>query len=165
MIKLRTMAAAFLMNDGEFLIMKRSASRVLSPGLWAGVGGHLEPAELNDPRAACLREVLEETGIAEKDIANLSLRYITVRRREDEIRIQFIFFGDALVREVIQTREGELHWIHERDLLDRELSFATRAFLKHFLESDRKSDTVLVGTISAENGRPVIHWDPLQDWE
>ncbi|MHB0886900.1 MAG: NUDIX domain-containing protein [Bacillota bacterium] len=159
------MAAAFLMNDGEFLLMKRSAGRVLSPGLWAGVGGHFEPAELNHPQAACLREVLEETGIREEDISDLKLKYITLRRKADEIRVQHIFFGASSVRDVIQTDEGELRWISESDLLNRELSFATRSVLEHYLKVGHKIDPIMVGTIDAVDGSPVIHWDPLRDWE
>ncbi|QHQ60211.1 NUDIX domain-containing protein [Anaerocolumna sedimenticola] len=66
MIKLRNMATAYLMNRNEFLLMKRAAGRNLAPGLWAGVGGHLEPEELNSPKEACLREIYEETGITQE---------------------------------------------------------------------------------------------------
>jgi 8-oxo-dGTP diphosphatase len=66
---LRMLSTALLINSkDELLMMKRSLNRTLSPGLWAAVGGHLEPHELNHPRAACLREIAEETGIGHADI-------------------------------------------------------------------------------------------------
>ena len=55
---------------------------------------HFEKEELNDARACALRELYEETGIAEEEIENLSLRYITLRRKNDEIRQNYYFFAD-----------------------------------------------------------------------
>ena len=80
MIKLRNMATAYLMSGSEILLMKRAAERKLAPGLWAGVGGHLEPDELNNPMEACLREIYEETGITQEQLTDIKLKYIVVRR-------------------------------------------------------------------------------------
>jgi 8-oxo-dGTP diphosphatase len=48
----------FLTRGREVLLLHRR--RPPNQGLWNGVGGHIEPGEA--PLAACLREVLEETG-------------------------------------------------------------------------------------------------------
>jgi 8-oxo-dGTP diphosphatase len=48
----------FLTRADQVLLLHRS--RPPNQGLWNGVGGHIEPGET--PLAACLREVLEETG-------------------------------------------------------------------------------------------------------
>ncbi|MHB8945093.1 MAG: NUDIX domain-containing protein [Bacillota bacterium] len=147
MIRLRPSATAFLMNSGDVLLMKRSITREFAPGIWAGVGGHLEPDEINDPQVACRREILEETGLDEEHVTNLRLKSIILRRSQDEIRVQYVFFGDSSRRDVVDTDEGELHWISQNELLNRELSFTTRAALRNFLESGGQTDTILVGTV------------------
>ncbi|WP_253187160.1 NUDIX domain-containing protein [Paenibacillus sp. GP183] len=91
--------------------MKRSLSRTLSPGLWAAVGGHLEPGEIGNPLAACEREIFEETGISASEISGLHLQYVLIRLNETEIRQQFFFTGLMDKHPVIATDEGELHWI------------------------------------------------------
>jgi len=52
----------FVLAKGEVLLSRRAPDRDRFPGLWNGVGGHVEPGE--DLRAAALREVREETGLA-----------------------------------------------------------------------------------------------------
>lgn len=57
MIRTRLMTNAFLLNGEKMLVMKRSNNKKIAPGLWTGVGGHIEPQEINDPEASCLREI------------------------------------------------------------------------------------------------------------
>lgn len=165
MIKLRVMTAAFLRNNDEFLMMHRSNERKLAAGLWAGIGGHLEPDEINDPEKACIREIYEETGIENKDITNMRLKYIILRRSKAEIRIQYIYFGDTSARVVGETDEGELFWIKKDELMERQLSQTTTMTLKHYFSYGMDIEDVMVGTVSAEHNKPVMNWVPLQDWE
>ena len=46
MITLRNGVAAFLQNGGNYLLMKRADNRKTAPGVWSGVGGHIEPHEI-----------------------------------------------------------------------------------------------------------------------
>jgi 8-oxo-dGTP diphosphatase len=48
------MATAFLMNKDDFLLMQRLMQKKFAPGIWAGVGGHVEPEEVNNPYSACI---------------------------------------------------------------------------------------------------------------
>lgn len=153
------------MNNQDFLLMKRSLDRKFAPGIWAGVGGHREPHEINIPEVACLREIFEETGIAEKDIENLNLKYIILRRSKDEIRVQYVYFGVSKTREILQTDEGELFWINRSELFDRELSATTRSALNHYLDFGGSSEEIIVGTVRAENNKPIMNWCSVQDWE
>ena len=57
------------------------------------VRGYANVRELNDPRACVLRELQEETGMCEDHLENLSLRYITMRLKNGEIRQNYYFFG------------------------------------------------------------------------
>ncbi|HBK85283.1 MAG TPA: hypothetical protein DDZ53_04545, partial [Firmicutes bacterium] len=113
MITLRNGVTAFLHNNGEYLLMKRADNRKIAPGVWSGVGGHMEQSEINDPLTACYREIEEETGISRDKISSLKLLYIITRRSKDEIRQSYIYFGETAQEEVIQTDEGNLFWIAE----------------------------------------------------
>ncbi|NOU93485.1 NUDIX domain-containing protein [Paenibacillus sp. LMG 31456] len=76
MIKVRTMTGAFLFNGDAVLMLKRSENKKIAPGLWACIGGHVEPNEMSHPETSCLREISEETGITEEQVDDLRLRYI-----------------------------------------------------------------------------------------
>jgi len=75
----KLMAGAFLKYNDKVLIMRRGTHKKLNPGLWAPVGGHLEPEEINAPAEACLREIEEETKIRLDNIMDFRLKYIIVR--------------------------------------------------------------------------------------
>jgi 8-oxo-dGTP diphosphatase len=165
LIKLRTIATAYLMNNEEFLLMKRSKDRKFKPGIWAGVGGHLEPHEINNPEEACLREIFEETGIDGKNLEGFKLKYIILRRSKEEIRIQYVYFAYSKTRNINQTDEGELFWINKKELFDRDLSATTKETLKHYINFEDSIEDILVGTVSAEDNRPLMNWVPVQDWE
>jgi len=161
------MAAAFLWNGSDVLLMHRSASRLLYPNLWGGVGGHIEPHEASTPDSACLREIAEETGITSADLTGFRLRYIILRLRGTEIRQQYIYFGVSSTRRVRTTTEGELHWVREAELFDRQLIPTTRLLLEHYVRNrSTEPDTIWVGVLTgAGYGLPAVSWSRLQDWE
>lgn len=165
---LRLISVALLVHGNELLMMKRSLSRTLSPGMWAGIGGHLEPEEIADPRSACLREIEEETGLQPSDITGLTLRYILLRLNGNDLRQQFFYVGRALRKDVGETEEGELHWIHRDQILQLELPFVFRSLLTHWLEHGEE-DGLWSGTATLEeqDGRaapaPAVIWTPIAD--
>lgn len=165
-MRFRLMAAAILFHGDDMLMMKRPLTRTLSPGMWATVGGHVEPNELANPRAACLREIEEETGLNESCLEHFRLQYLLIRRYQDEIRQQFIYVGRATKREVIECDEGELHWIPRTEVLNRNMSYIFRATMEHYF-SHGPSDHLWVATseLSGKDGdRPNIRWSPLEDY-
>lgn len=137
----------------------------LFPGRWAPIGGHLEADEINDPKVACVREIFEETGLADSHVIDLSLRYIVHRRRDNEIRTQYVYFGSSSQEDVGDTEEGELCWVPLDRVLDLDVSATTRFTLGHYMRLGSKTDCVYVGTVDAHNGKPVISWAALRDWE
>lgn len=176
---LRNVTTAFLMNRDDFLMMKRSEHKKIAPGYWYGVGGHLEPAELNDPRGACLREIEEETGLDAAQVLDLRLRYIVMRRSGTELVINYFYFGRTATRELKASDEGTLHWIPRGEALDRKLFPAIGLTLGHFLEegdmaegsradgvpgADESADQVQVGLVALADGQPVILWNSVMDW-
>ena len=165
MIKLRNGATAFLHSNGDYFLIKRAAHKALAPGVWSGVGGHLEPHEINDPLAACYREAEEETGIARSEITDLELRYIVTRRSGDEIRQNYIYFGETTQRDVAQTQEGTLHWVPETELLRREFTKSFTAMLEHFTQREPYDKAVYVGVCGNDDGSLRMHWSRCEDYE
>ncbi|MBU7318922.1 NUDIX domain-containing protein [Paenibacillus oleatilyticus] len=163
MIRARLMATAILFHGNDMLMMKRSPNRTLSPGLWASVGGHMEPHEIGDPAAAVLREIYEETGLLAEHIANLRLQYILIRLNQQEVRQQFIYTAETLKRDVGSTDEGELHWIPRHQVLHREIPFIFRKLLEHYF-TEGPNPHVWVGTAGYdEDGNSTVHWTQLID--
>jgi 8-oxo-dGTP diphosphatase len=165
MITLRMISTALLMNSqNELLMMKRSPHRTLSPGLWAAVGGHLEPNELNNPRLACEREILEETGIEASDITDLRLQYVLIRLNKNEVRQQFFYTGRTDKNPSVITDEGELHWVARNRVLDRPLPFIFRCLLEHYFQhGDTAHPWIGSAGLDAASGQPTIHWNLLLD--
>ncbi|MCS7458711.1 NUDIX hydrolase [Paenibacillus doosanensis] len=163
MIRARMMATAMLFNDGDLLMMKRSPTRTLNPGMWAVVGGHMEPEEINDPLDACLREIYEETGLQPSELTEMKLQYILIRQNRQEIRQQFIYTAQSARRDVLQTDEGILYWIPREQVLQREIPFIFHTLLEHYF-SHGPAPHIWIGTagISA-SASPTVHWTPLVD--
>lgn len=150
------MTGAFLLNNDEVLMLKRSKNKKIAPGLWSCVGGHVEPHEHCSPEHSCLREIEEETGISRIDIENLTLRYILLRRIEDELRQHYIFFGETKTRTISSCNEGELHWVKLPELGDLQMSLSLKLMYEHYLHHS-KTDNVWTGTFS--DGKMI--WVPL----
>ena len=162
---LRNGVAAFLCNNGKYLLLKRAENRKLAPGLWCGVGGHMEPCEINAPLLACYREIEEETGIAQSDITCLDLLYIIVRRCGDEIRQNYIYFGETSKTELVQTEEGTLTWVPEDELLNRECTKTFAAMLTHYVQRSKHDRAVYVGVADDGAGELLMHWSRCEDFE
>ena len=166
MIKLRSGTAAFLKNGGDVLLLKRSQGKKIAPGMWSGVGGHMERHELDNPLATCYREVEEESGIVRDDIHGLALLYVIVRKVKDyEIRQSYIYFGETTRRDVVQTDEGELHWVPESELLNREYTQSFTAMLRHYSARDPQDTAVYVGVAGNDNGKLAMTWTRCEDFE
>jgi 8-oxo-dGTP diphosphatase len=98
----------FLLNGEDILLIRRSPDAHLFPGMFNGVGGHIEQGE--NVLSAAQREVHEETGL---DVPNLMLRCL-LHVDEGANRpgvLVFVFVGHVQQREVIESSEGTLHWV------------------------------------------------------
>ncbi|NHN30081.1 NUDIX domain-containing protein [Paenibacillus agricola] len=165
MIRARIMATAMLFHNNELLMMKRSPTRTLSPGMWAAVGGHVEPAEISSPRNACLREIYEETGLLEEDIIDLKLQYILLRLNQQEVRQQFIYTAQTTRKDVLQTEEGDLYWIPRDQVLQRDIPFIYHSLLEHYFLHG-SAEHIWVGTAGYnQQAEPEVHWTALVDPE
>ena len=123
----------------------------------------MEPHEINDPLTACYREIEEETGITEID--SLRLLYIVTRRSRDEIRQNYIFFGETTQTNIAQTDEGTLHWVPKEELLCREYTKSFAAMLKHYVKRKTHDRAIYVGVAGNDNGNLRMHWSRCEDFE
>ena len=133
-------------------------SKVVGDSYVASAGGHFESEELNDARACALRELYEETGIKEREIDQLSLRYITLRRKDNEIRQNYYFFAELKERrEGLKSNEGRLEWFRMDELLDNmpQMPFTAYYVVKHYLERGKDTNALYAG-IAAESGVAFI---------
>ncbi|WP_146762237.1 NUDIX domain-containing protein [Paenibacillus contaminans] len=162
-MKLRQMATAFIMNDGRFIMMKKTNSKLFDFEFWTALGGHLEPNEINNARKACLREIFEESGLQENELKELDMRYVLLRQKEDEIRMQFVFFGSTDKTELVPSDEGELHWVEEARLIELNISTIIRKMLEHY-SANRDDKRVFVGTMTkTDEDKPSVQWSLMTD--
>lgn len=152
--KLRNMTSLYLRQGNKLLLLYRIGSKVITDSYTASAGGHFEKDELNDARNCVLRELYEETGLEDREIDNLSLRYVTLRLKNGEIRQNYYFFADLIDSEkVITSNEGNLKWFQMEELLEAmpEMPFTAHYVVKHYLEIGKDTDTLYAG-IATESG-------------
>ncbi|MCL1858632.1 MAG: NUDIX domain-containing protein [Oscillospiraceae bacterium] len=159
----RLLVGAFLTYQNKVLLMKRGMHKELGPGMWSGIGGHLEHEELSNPRkinfpAAIYREIKEEAGISQENILNLDLRYIItqVNRTRGEIQNLYYYFGKVGSEfEPPYCDEGVFHWVDFKDIKDLPMSFCVKETILHWLDNPDKNNIFLVG-INKNNDKSLF---------
>lgn len=164
LITLKNYTCAFLEHEGNFLLMKRASDRDENPDLWSGVGGKMEPDEINDPFSACMREINEETGMTANHIENLVLRYIIIRRYKDVIRQSYIYFGKTNTSKFVDTHEGTLHWISKDELGEKKYTSTYVKMMQHYLSAMSDCNHIFVGTAENVDGNLKMSWAKIEDF-
>ena len=154
-IKLRNMTSLYLVREDGILCLYRIGSRVVSNKYIGSAGGHFEPSELNDPKACVLRELREELGLAESDIADLTLRYITHRLMGNEIRQNYYFFARLKDDRLLTSTEGELQWIPYEAIPSLVMPVSAKHMILHYLKTGRFDDRLYAG-ITEETGTTFV---------
>ena len=159
MLYFRNIVTAFLFYDNQVLLMKRGEDRKIAPGYWFGVGGHMEPEEINNPHSAIYREILEETGISKDKLADFNLKYIVYNKDpdKDEVVVNHIFFGKLSSKEFVDSAEGKLFWIDKEDALTKEFHPVIKIVLANYFKN--KKSEILLGVAHPEE--PYTWWYPL----
>jgi 8-oxo-dGTP diphosphatase len=93
------------------LLLRRR--RPPNAGMWNGLGGKLEAGE--DPFAACVREVREETGLT---IAAPVLRALLIVgvRESGAVWIIYVFTAPAPDGAPVPSAEGDLRWVETEQI-------------------------------------------------
>lgn len=165
MVLLIRYTCAFLENNQEFLLLKRSPTKDVNPNFWSGVGGKIEAEEHNNPYAACLREIQEETGIAPTQLEDLTLRYIIVRRHGNVIRESNVYFGKTTTRDFVDSPEGTLQWVSKEKLGEMEFTATFVEMIRHYLSPLAEEDQIMVGVAQKVDGGFQMNWSKLESFE
>jgi 8-oxo-dGTP diphosphatase len=132
------LAGAATVYAGSFLILKRSERESFLPNVWGIPAGQVLWDE--DPRAACLRELLEETGLRGRVVQLMGYsRFVSQRGGVDLGNVQLNFLVQVDDRDVKlnRTSHSDSQWIPlddtENELLDsftREIMNRAREYCK-----------------------------------
>jgi len=152
--KLRNMTSIYLRREDKFLLLYRMGSRVVGNSYTGTAGGHMEEAELNNPRACVLRELREETGLTEQDVESLKFRYITLRLKNGEVRQNYYFFGELAAHveaEKLTSNEGKLQWFDASEIEGLNMPHSAKYMLLHYIKTGQYTNC-LYGGSTTENG-------------
>lgn len=155
--KLRNMASVYLRKGDQILLLYRQGSSIVS-NLWIGsAGGHFEHGELNDAKACILRELSEELDLKENSLANLTLRYVTMRYFDGELRQNYYFFAEIedSPESCLESNEGITQWFYLNELKDLPMPFTARHMIDHYLEKGQ-FNCMLYGGIANNDGVTFI---------
>lgn len=150
--KLRNMTSIYLRNGNKILLLYRQGNSIVS-NLWIGsAGGHFIECELNDSRKCVLRELFEELNITENMLQNLSLRYVTLRYTDGEIRQNYYYFADLSndIPDVITSNEGISKWFLLDELKTLPMPFTARYVIDHYVAEGQYNNN-LYGAIADSN--------------
>lgn len=138
-INLRNMTSLYLIHKEKFLLLYRIGSRVIKDSYTGTAGGHFEKDELNYPKACVLRELYEETGLTETDITDISLRYITLRMKNSEIRQNYYYFANINREVKLKSNEGRLEWVEFNRALELDMPYTSKYVIEHYLKTGRNT--------------------------
>lgn len=154
-MKLRNMTSLYLVEEDKILCLYRVGSRVVSNKYVGSAGGHFEPQELNNPRACVLREMEEELGLREENVEGLTLRYITHRLMEGEIRQNYYFFGRLKEKRELSSTEGTLRWVPFEEIPQLPMPVSAKHMILHYLETGQFTEEIY-GGITEETGTKFV---------
>lgn len=106
---------ALIWCRGKILMLKRAENKKVDPGMYAGIGGKVEPHE--SFYDALLREIEEETGITEFE----SIRPYSVTQHPypptnaEWVNIYFVVHIAEQVK-IKPSEEGTFHWLDPKEI-------------------------------------------------
>lgn len=145
------MASVYLTDDRGILMLYRIGSKIADKLYVGTAGGHFEKEELSDAKACVLREMEEELGLRESDVADLKLRYITLRRKDGEIRQNYYFFAEMKESHALISNEGELQWYPYEAVRELPMPVSAQFMMEHYLLEGRFTEDLYAG-ITTETG-------------
>lgn len=153
--KLRNMTSVYLTNEKGILCLYRIGSKVADKKYIGSAGGHFEKEELNDPKHCVLREMWEELGLRETDVQGLTLRYITHRLANGEIRQNYYFFARLKEEHALSSTEGTLRWIPYEQIPSLEMPVSAKHMILHYVKEGRFTEKLYAG-ITEEMGTTFV---------
>ena len=157
--KLRNMTSVYLTGEQGILCLYRIGSKVANNLYIGSAGGHFETDELNDARKCVLREMQEELGLAESDVEDMKLRYITLRLKNGEIRQNYYFFGQLKSEKTLQSTEGILKWFTYEEAGHLRMPASAKHMMLHYLKVGRFDNHLYAGITDDEGTKFVVMKD------
>ena len=154
------MTSLYLVDGQGILVLYRMGSKIVDKLYVGSAGGHFEKDELSDARACVLREMEEELGLKESDVADLKLRYITLRLKNGEIRQNYYFFGRLVEPKALTSNEGRLEWYPYEAMETLPMPVSARFMMDHYLAAGRFTEELYAG-ITTEQG---ISFEALREF-
>lgn len=102
----------FIQNKDDILLIKGAKDKKIWPGLYNGIGGHVEKGE--DVLSAARRELTEESGLEKIDLFLKAIIFIEVN--ENTGISMYVFWGETTKKDVRDSTEGSLEWINLNNL-------------------------------------------------
>lgn len=125
-------AEVYIMHDDKLLMFKRSETKKKFPGFWSLPGGHIDEGE--DPLAAAIREVKEETGVTIVP-EEIKLKVVALHHHTDREELYAAFAFAVTLHEkpaiVSEEREGKAHWVPIAEAKELENVFEP---VKHYFD-------------------------------
>lgn len=118
-------------------------------GKWNGLGGKLEPGET--PEECAIREIFEESGLVVGELLYKGLLTFPGFANEEDW-YAFVFVATEFDGQLIDSPEGDLAWVDDKELLDLNLWEGDRLFIPWL---DRSG--VFSSKLIYKNGQLVDH--------
>lgn len=150
--KLRNMTSIYMRKGDSFLLLYRQGGRVVNNLYTGAAGGHFEPHELNDALACILREMQEEIAVVPDMLKNLSLRYVTLRYMENEIRQNYYFFAEVAdtFPTDVHSNEGTLQWFDAKELPGLDMPLSAKPVVLHYVNQGQYDDRLYGGVYTSD---------------
>lgn len=124
-MKLATLC--YVRKNGRTLMLHRvKKANDVHEGKWNGLGGKFEPGE--SPEECVIREIREEAGLKIRSPKLKGVLTFPDFAKGDDWYV-FVFTADKFSGRLIESPEGDLKWIPDRDLLKLNLWEGDKVFL------------------------------------
>ncbi len=110
--------AVFRMNpDPEFLVLQRSESEDIYPGLWQIISGTIETGE--KAYEAAIREIREETGCTPINLYNTPLTNTFYFHSNDSVNVSPVFAAEVNPRDeiILSDEHKDFKWLRVEEAM------------------------------------------------
>ncbi len=141
----------FIRNDDKVLLIKGAKDKKIWPGLYNGIGGHIERGE--DALSAANRELFEETGIKNIQLVLKAIIFIDVEKYQGIS--MFVFIGQSGEKLLVSSEEGAVDWIKIDRIKDFDLVEDLYQLIPIVLSTD---DKIEFGRYYYNDGKLVMEF-------